>query len=128
MIHAEADWVQALGGRWSLHLSSSNELREQTVVSGTAGDETSFERGSLFAGVDLASAFGLTFELGFDTEKPEDTARNLFNAGHLVAHFTDWHDLRATGGTQRGGIKCISGVCRDLPEFAGGRAEVVARF
>ena len=37
-------------------------------------------------------------------------------------------DLTATVGTQRGGIKCISGVCREFPAFAGGRIEVVGRL
>jgi hypothetical protein len=31
-------------------------------------------------------------------------------------------------GTQRGGLKCIAGVCREFPSFAGARLEVIGRF
>ena len=35
--------------------------------------------------------------------------------------------LRATVGNQRGGIKCVGGVCRDFPEFSGYRLQLIAR-
>ncbi|MFT6399266.1 MAG: hypothetical protein ACJAYU_004031, partial [Bradymonadia bacterium] len=34
----------------------------------------------------------------------------------------------ATVGTQRGGIKCINGVCREYPAFAGGQLVAVGRW
>ena len=54
--------------------------------------------------------------------------RNLFYAGIVAWDITDQLELTATVGTQRGGIKCISGVCRDYPAFAGGRLEIVGRL
>ena len=31
-------------------------------------------------------------------------------------------------GGERGGLKCISGVCRDFPAFTGARLELVLRL
>jgi hypothetical protein len=36
--------------------------------------------------------------------------------------------VRAVAGSQRGGIKCVAGICREYPAFTGVRAEVVTRF
>ena len=36
--------------------------------------------------------------------------------------------IRVFVGGTRGGLKCISGVCRDFPAFTGGRLEVVVRL
>ena len=40
----------------------------------------------------------------------------------------DGLDLRLIGGTQRGGIKCAGGVCRNYPDSVGARVEAVYRF
>lgn len=120
MMHADIDYLQRLTDVLSLHITSVNEFR---TLQGSA-----YERGSLFLGVDWASVGGLTFEFGFDSQNKSDDARNLFYAGILVAHLTDRLELRGTVGTQRGGIKCIAGVCRQFPEFTGGRIEAIARF
>ena len=120
MSHFDVDYLQKLTDALSLHVTSVNELR--TLVG------TPYERGGLFVGVDWAHVGGVTFELGYDTQNQSANARNLFFAGIGVLHVTDRVQLRATIGTQRGGIKCIAGVCRQFPEFAGGRLEAIARF
>ena len=120
MFHADIDYLQRLTEALSLHITSVNEFR--TLVG------TGYERGSLFVGVDWANVGGLTFEFGFDSQNKAEDARNLFYAGIIAAHLTDRFELRGTVGTQRGGIKCIAGVCRQFPEFTGGRIEAIARF
>lgn len=67
-----------------------------------------------------------TFEFGYDTQNPE--ARNLFFAGIVKWELASNLTLTSTVGTQRGGIKCVNGLCRDYPSFAGARAELAARF
>lgn len=120
MTHFEGDWLQRLAAGLSLHVQTTNELR-------ILADDR-YARGSLLAGVDVASLGGLTFEYGYDTQDETAGARNHFFAGLLAWHATDRVQLRATGGTQRGGLKCVAGVCRIFPEFAGARLEVAARF
>jgi len=120
MVHAELDWLQALTNSVSLHVTSTNEFRT------FQGQD--YERGGTFAGVDVTELGGLTFEFGYDTQDESEGAQNFFYAGHLFWEASDAFQLRLTGGTQRGGIKCISGVCREFPEFVGGRAQLVGRF
>lgn len=118
MGHFEVDWIHALVASLSLHVSTQNELRTLT------GDP--YQRGSVYAGVEWARVGSLTFEFGYDTQF--ESQRNLFFAGIISWHATERIQLRATGGTQRGGLKCIAGVCRTFPEFAGARLEAVGRF
>jgi hypothetical protein len=42
--------------------------------------------------------------------------------------FTKDSNIRVFVGQQRGGLKCISGVCRIFPAFEGARAELTLRF
>ena len=124
-LHAEGDYLQAVGDDFRLHLKSNNELRSVQEVEGGMND---YSRGTLFAGIESAGIGGLTFEFGYDTQDTSDETQNFFYAGHLFWEMTDDITLRAIGGTQRGGIKCVNGVCRDYPEFAGGKLEISTRF
>lgn len=128
MPHVEGDWVQRLNGEFSLHVTGNVEFRTL--------DEVDFLRGSTFLGMERvvrldggkAERMGLTFEFGYDTQDPNPQVRNLFFAG--IASWEPRQDLtlRATVGTQRGGIKCIAGICREFPAFSGGQLELVSRF
>ncbi len=120
MIHFEADYSHALGGGASFHLVSNNELRTL--------ESNGYERGSTIFGIELAGVGGASIELGYDTQDPSEDVRKFFLAGILSAEVLEGLTVRAIGGTQRGGIKCIAGVCRDYPEFAGGRLEIIARL
>ena len=53
---------------------------------------------------------------------------SLIWAGIIAWEATDDITVRATAGTQRGGLKCVAGVCRIYPAFAGVKTEVVGRF
>ncbi|MDW8281449.1 MAG: DUF6029 family protein [Myxococcales bacterium] len=52
----------------------------------------------------------------------------LFPGGFVQYNITTRSSVRLFAGGQRGGLKCISGVCRVFPEFRGVRLEVVLRF
>lgn len=119
MAHGELDYVQHLTGAWSLHLTSLNEVRTL--------DDTDYLRGSTLVGVDVAQTGALTLEYGFDTQNQAPGVRNHFFAGIAAWHAQSWLQARAVIGTQRGGIKCVAGICRDFPEFAGARLELIGR-
>jgi hypothetical protein len=120
MQHAEADWIHAFGTGWSTHVTSNLEVRT------LAGDD--YLRGSTFVGLERVGLGALTFELGYDTQDERDSTANLFYAGIAKWEISDHFTLTATGGTQRGGLKCVNGVCRVYPGFAGGRVELISRF
>jgi hypothetical protein len=120
MVHGEMDYVQPVGGGYALHVADTTEYR-------TFNDENYF-RGSTFLGLEKSGLGSFTLEWGYDTQNTSTEVRNIFWAGILGWEATDDITVRATGGTQRGGLKCVAGVCRIFPAFAGVKTEIVGRF
>lgn len=126
----DINWVEGFGDGNAFHMTLDSEFR--TIGSGSGREDQ--RRGSLYAGVDRSGLGGITLEWGYDTSgdsQPELLRTgdlNLFLAGIVKWEASDVFTLTATGGTQRGGLKCYAGVCRIYPPFAGGRIELVARF
>jgi hypothetical protein len=50
-----------------------------------------------------------------------------FNGG-ILYRFTSQSNIRLYAGQNRGGLRCVSGICRQLPAFSGARAELTLRF
>lgn len=51
-----------------------------------------------------------------------------YPSGFVQYNITTRSSVRLFAGGQRGGLKCVSGICRVYPEFRGARLEVVLRF
>ena len=71
----------------------------------------------------------LVATLGYEWTTMQSTAatHNYFN-GALQWNITTSTSIRAFVGGTRGGLKCISGVCRVFPPFTGARLELVMRL
>ncbi|HEY2745366.1 MAG TPA: DUF6029 family protein, partial [Polyangia bacterium] len=71
----------------------------------------------------------LVATLGYEWTTMQSTAatHNYFN-GALQWNITTSTSVRAFVGGTRGGLKCISGVCRVFPPFTGARLELVLRL
>jgi hypothetical protein len=77
---------------------------------------------------------------GYDTEPSGETEleifadqagepiRQAFLAGSLTVNLGSTAVIRILGGQMRGGLKCIEGVCKVFPPFAGVRTDVTLRF
>lgn len=50
-----------------------------------------------------------------------------FNGG-ILYKFTSQSNIRLYAGQNRGGLRCVSGICRVFPAFSGARAELTIRF
>ena len=48
--------------------------------------------------------------------------------GGVLYRFTSDSSIRVYAGQNRGGLRCVSGVCRVYPAFSGARAELTLRF
>jgi hypothetical protein len=118
--HFDVDWLQHLGGVYALHLQSFNEFRT------LSGDP--FQRGSTLLGLERAGTGALSFEYGYDTTSGVEGTANFFYAGILQVILNSHFTLQSTVGTQRGGIKCINGICRNYPGFAGGSVVLISRW
>jgi hypothetical protein len=116
--HAEGDYVQHLYKKYSLHVTTQfQRIRVE--------QQPFFIRGSTVFGLERAGIGGLGVEWGVDTQNP--LARNQFYAGILNWDITRHFLLRSIVGNQRGGIKCVGGVCRDFPAFSGYRVQLIFR-
>jgi|GEM_PF-870275 len=120
MVHLDLDWLHPLGDGFQVHAVTNTQVWQL--------GEQIWMQGSTFLGVERAGQWGLTYELGVDGRNQSIDIQNTFHA--LIASVDVIHNtrLRATVGSQRGGIKCVAGVCREFPSFAGGQLEVVTRF
>jgi hypothetical protein len=58
---------------------------------------------------------------------PTDGVQHFLNVGGQIK-FSDEVMLRFLFGEQRAALKCVSGVCRFFPAFAGARAELIVRY
>jgi len=117
--HGELDWVHAFGSGYSSHLTTQYQrIRVE--------EAPAFLRGSSIMGLERSGLGGVSFELGTDTQNPN--ARQLFYAGILRWDISSWLLLQSVVGSQRGGIKCVAGVCRDFPSFSGVRLQLIGRY
>jgi hypothetical protein len=67
----------------------------------------------------LSQGFEYTTLIGFPT---------YYLNGGILYKFTSQSNLRLYAGQNRGGLRCISGICRVFPSFDGARAELTLRF
>lgn len=135
--HGEIDYLQTLGDGYVLHLQSRNDLRQQEDPE-DPDDPVDFVWSTTLLSVEKGGLWSLTFEYGIDTQDKSDGVRQHFYAGIVDLHVDGIAKyfgakkvepllMRLTVGNQRGGIKCIAGICRDFPEFSGFRMNVIAR-
>ncbi|HWM87519.1 MAG TPA: DUF6029 family protein [Kofleriaceae bacterium] len=121
--HVEVDVSQALDARWSI---TARALHEERLVHESALLEEDFRQGTLSAGFRLRPS--LTVAGGYDyTTEPTQPRRDYLNAS-IGWDFTPSSGLRLLVGSARGGLKCISGVCRVLPPFEGVKLSATLRF
>jgi len=120
MSHFDIDYVQALGAGVALHFTSNTQFRTL--------EQRGYFWGSTFLGLEKTGLGGATFELGYDGFDPSPGVRNVFYAGIVNYELSERITLQGIAGNQRGGIKCVSGVCREWPAFSGVRGTMIMRF
>ena len=126
MAHAYIDFGQGIGNSMELRLTTDTEYRARPSEDPTVLEW--YVRGSTYLGLEDARWGSATFELGYDESESFADKPWLFYAGILSVDVWDAHQLRLTAGTQRGGLKCVAGVCRIFPAFKGAKLEWVARY
>ena len=104
---------------------------------GPNGQAEAWVEGENYAGVSIAPKWVFTqgFEYSTRDLPPSVTFAGISNYPSWlylslggVYKFTKDSNLRVLVGQQRGGLKCISGICRIFPPFEGARAELTVRF
>lgn len=116
-----------LGGQTSLEFAGRHRLRLQdgeNLLPGTTVGSAWWQGEHLTA---LKIAPQWVFTQGVEYITQEGFPATYVN-GSILYKFTAESNLRLFVGQQRGGLRCVSGVCRVFPAFEGARAELTLRF
>lgn len=126
-IHAEYTLTKHIVGPYSFELTGRHRLRkeENQNVRVTVDGPEWWRQGEHYTALKIAPKWVLsqgveyTTQLGFPTY--------YFN-GSILYRFSSESNLKVFGGQQRGGLKCVSGICKVFPAYSGARVELTVRF
>jgi hypothetical protein len=124
--HIEVDFTQALPHRLSLEMQGFTLIRRGDLTM-DKGTYPTWVEGDLYLAVKWTPHLVATLGYEFSTRPSPNATQHFFN-GALTYNITTASSIRVFIGGTRGGLKCISGICRDFPPFTGARLEVVVRL
>ena len=116
-----------LWGPYSFELSGRHRIRVQDAenIHGTDYKGEPWWQGEHYNALKIApkwvlsQGFEYTTLIGFPT---------YYLNGGVLYKFTSESNIRLDAGQNRGGLRCISGICRVFPSFDGARVELTLRF
>jgi hypothetical protein len=120
-LHAELSFAKALVGAWSIELDGRERYRFNMLENEAAP----WHEGEVYASVKWSP--WLVASLGFEYLERLSGLSTYFNGGVLVKYTSD-SNVRLFAGQQRGGLKCVSGSCRNFPPFEGVKLEWTQRY
>ncbi len=116
---------KALHGGSSLEFTGRNRHRYWEDENKTGGKPFPWFEGENYVALKVAPKW--VFTAGMEYTSRTDLPNTYFN-GSVIYKFNSASNLKVFAGQQRGGLKCISGVCRIFPAFDGARLELTVRF
>ncbi len=129
--HVEWDGAQALPHGLSLETQGFVLFRRGDATTTLAKDGSyiypNWVEGDAYLALKWTPHLVATAGYEFSTRPSPNVNQNYFN-GALQWNITTASSIRVFAGGTRGGLKCISGVCRNFPPFTGARLEVVVRL
>ena len=129
--HAEWDLTQTLRRGWSLESSGFVYVRREDLVTAMRSDGSTYQvrwtEGTAYLALKWTPH--LVLSGGYEwTMRPTAARTHHFFNGAVQWNITTASSIRFFIGGNRGGLRCISGICRDFPAFSGARLEVVVRL
>ena len=120
-LYGRYEATEWLGGPFTLRLQGWDRRRHQTL-GGVATPWTELQQ---LVGIDYAPH--LTAGAGFEyTGNPQFPPTYFY--GMLGYNFDSSSNVSIFAGQRRGGLRCVSGVCRVYPPFEGVRVDATIRF
>jgi hypothetical protein len=125
--HADYQITKHMGGPFSLELTGRHRLRweEAQNVRPPSYSEQLWHEGEHYTTLKIAPKWAISQGVEYTTRVGFPT---MYFNGSALYRFTSDSNIRIFVGQQRGGLKCISGVCKVFPDFEGARAELTVRF
>ncbi len=121
LIAVEFDGAQAIKGPWSAEFSELIWVRQKPTES------TPWEEGNVYVGVKYSPWLEAFAGWEFTTQEEYIKEQHSFFNGSVQWNITPSTSINLFAGGQRGGLRCISGVCRIFPPFQGARLTFVVR-
>jgi hypothetical protein len=123
-----------ISGPYSFEIAGRHRMRYQEnenqveVVDpqgNTVFSERRWVQGENYTALKVAPQWVITHGFEYTTQ---DGFATFYNNGSIFWRFTMQNNLRLFVGQQRGGLRCVSGICRLFPAFSGARIELTLRF
>ncbi len=129
-LHAEYAFTKHVSGPYSIELTGRHRVRRQELenvrmVRAGAYGEQPWREGEHYTALKVAPKWVVSQGVEYTTLIGFPSY--YFN-GSVLYRFNEGSNLKVLVGQQRGGLKCVSGVCRVFPAFEGVRAELTLRF
>ncbi len=121
-VHVDLDFVQSLTSAVSLEIHGYHLERHKSAPIGNED----WREGTLQIGVSVRPRLSAAAVLDYTTDPTQP--KDIYPSGTLHWDITDSSSVRISAGATRGGLKCVSGVCRVFPPFEGVKIIGVARF
>jgi Family of unknown function (DUF6029) len=130
-LHAEYAFTKSISGPYAIELTGRHRMRKQDSENVRVSDATGhyaeapWHEGEHYTALKVAPHW--VFSQGFEYTTLVGFPTYYFN-GSVLYRMSMGSNLKLLVGQQRGGLKCVSGVCKVFPAFEGVRAEVTLRF
>jgi hypothetical protein len=125
--HLEWDATQVLPRGFSIETQGFVLFRHGDRVTDASGGYPNWVEGDAYLALKWTPHLVGTVGYEFST-RPSPKVNQHYVNGSVQWNITTASSLRLFVGGTRGGLKCISGICRDFPAFTGARLEVVVRL
>jgi hypothetical protein len=125
--HVEWDFTQALPRGVSIEAQGFALFRAGDKSIDASGRPAHWTEGNAYLALKWTPYLVFTGGYEWSTRPSPRVNQHYFN-GAAQWNFTTASSLRLFAGGTRGGLKCISGVCRDFPAFTGAELDLVVRF
>jgi hypothetical protein len=127
-VHAEYTVSKHVAGPVSVELSGRHRLRReegQNIRDAATGYSDYWRQGEHYTALKIAPKWVFTQGVEYTTQIGFPT---MYYSGSVLFRFTSDSNVRIFAGQQRGGLKCVSGICKVFPAFEGARIELTLRF
>jgi len=129
--HVEWDFTQHLPRGVSIESQGFVLIRKEDLVVDVRPDGSQYNprwtEGTAYLALKWTPHLIVAGGYEWTTRPSADATQHYFN-GSVQWNITTASSLRVFVGGNRGGLRCISGICRDFPAFSGARLELVVRL
>ena len=125
--HGQYTLSQHISGPYSVELMGRHRWRReenQNVRNAAVGEEY-WRQGEHYTALKVAPKWVFSQGIEYTTQIGFPT---YYFSGSVLYRFTSESNLKIFVGQQRGGLKCVSGICKVFPAYSGARVELTVRF